>query len=145
MLMEDFVQIELLLLLVILLITSLLAFLLGWIARGAKEKTSTTRKNKHNKSNVIFNSTLARAELGKNVKENDLKIIEGIGPKIEELLNQKGITSWFLLSETSKEDLKALLSEAGERFSLHSPDTWPTQAKFAANNQWNELKKFQDS
>lgn len=69
-----------------------------------------------------------------------MKIIEGIGPKIEELLNQKGITSWHLLSETRKEDLKALVSEAGERFSLHSPDTWPTQPKLAAKNQWNELK-----
>jgi len=27
----------------------------------------------------------------------------------------------------------------------HIPDTWPKQAKMAANEKWDELAKYQDS
>lgn len=76
--------------------------------------------------------------------EEDLKVIEGIGPKIEELLKNAGISTLTLLSQTNVEDLNEILRNAGDRFRLHDPSTWPQQAVFAATGQWEKLKEYQD-
>lgn len=75
---------------------------------------------------------------------DDLKKIEGIGPKIEELLNNSGIYTWAQLSETEVETIKGILSDAGSRFTTHDPGTWPRQAKLAAEGKWDELNEWQD-
>jgi ribosomal protein L27 len=77
-------------------------------------------------------------------KSDDLKKIEGIGPKIAELLNAAGITTFAQLSVTSTERVKEILEEAGSRFTMHDPTTWGKQAALAAEGKWEELKKWQD-
>lgn len=85
------------------------------------------------------------AELrGKKVKPNDLKIVEGIGPKIEDLLKKAGVTTWVKLAETSGVRLKEILVGGGSRFQLHNPTSWPSQSALAATGKWKELEKFQD-
>ncbi len=76
---------------------------------------------------------------------DDLKKIEGIGPKIEELLNRKGIRTFRQLAQTSVEQLRAILQEAGARFRLANPSTWPRQAQMAAEERWDELQDYQDA
>ena len=78
------------------------------------------------------------------VKQDDLKIVEGIGPKIEGLLNAAGITTWAELAAAPVERLQEILVEAGERYRLAVPDTWPRQAQLAHEGKWDELKKWQD-
>ena len=78
------------------------------------------------------------------VKADDLKKIEGIGPKIEELFHAAGIMTFAQLSETSVETMEAILTEAGPRFSTHNPGTWAQQAGLAAAGKWDELKAWQD-
>lgn len=75
---------------------------------------------------------------------SDLKIIEGIGPKIEQLLKDAGINTWQELADSSVEHLEAILAEAGDAFRIHHPGTWPNQARMAANGQWALLKEYQD-
>lgn len=75
-----------------------------------------------------------------NNRKDDLKIVEGIGPKIEELLHNSGILSYFQLSNTTVEKLKEILQTAGPRYQMHDPTTWPQQSKLAYNGMWNELK-----
>ena len=77
-------------------------------------------------------------------KADDLKKIEGIGPKIEELFHNAGIMTFYQLSETSVETMEAILTEAGPRFSTHNPGTWAQQAGLAAAGKWAELKAWQD-
>jgi chromosome segregation ATPase len=77
-------------------------------------------------------------------KKDDLTKIEGIGPKINGLLNDAGIYTFAKLSATKYEKLKTILEEAGERYRMHDPSTWPKQAELAANGKWDELKKLQD-
>jgi predicted flap endonuclease-1-like 5' DNA nuclease len=77
-------------------------------------------------------------------KKDDLTKIEGIGPKINELLNNAGIYTFVKLSSTKYEKLKNILEDAGERFRMHDPTTWPKQADIAAQGKWEELKKLQD-
>ncbi len=79
-----------------------------------------------------------------DVKPDDLKVIEGIGPKIEGLLNDKGIKTWAALAAKTTDELKAILEEAGERYRLADPSTWPRQAALAAAGSWDELKEYQE-
>jgi len=75
---------------------------------------------------------------------DDLKKIEGIGPKISELLNNAGIFTFKQLSETDASKIKEILAAAGSRYASHDPTTWPKQAGMAAAGNWDELKTWQD-
>lgn len=93
---------------------------------------------------VPFNAAAAKAAFGKTIKENDLKIVEGIGPKIAELFNDNGIHTWAELGHTSVSKLQEYLDSKGERYRVHNPGTWPMQSKMASEGKWAELKKWQD-
>jgi large subunit ribosomal protein L27 len=77
-------------------------------------------------------------------KGDDLKKIEGIGPKIEQILHEGGITTFAQLAESDAEVVKGLLTAAGPRYSIHNPATWAKQAALAAAGNWDELKVLQD-
>lgn len=78
------------------------------------------------------------------VQHDDLKLVEGIGPKIEELLNKEGIMTFRQLSEASYERLSDILRAAGSRFQMHDPGSWPRQGELAADGKWEELREWQD-
>jgi predicted flap endonuclease-1-like 5' DNA nuclease len=82
--------------------------------------------------------------LGYSTNPEDLKIIEGVGPKIEGLMKDAGINNWAAVAATSVEKLNAILEEAGPRYKLADPSTWPEQAKLASEGKWDELKRYQD-
>ncbi len=75
---------------------------------------------------------------------DDLKIVEGIGPKIADIFNNEGIITFNDLANTSVEKLKEILTAAGPAYASKTPDTWPQQAQLAAEGKWDELKKWQD-
>lgn len=81
----------------------------------------------------------------KKVKQDDLKIIEGIGPKIEELFHNAGITTWAALASADPAQLKEILNEAGSRYQMHDPSTWPQQAALANEGAWDDLQTLQDN
>ncbi len=74
----------------------------------------------------------------------DLTIIEGIGPKIAEVLNAAGITTFATLAGTSAEQIREILDQADGNFAAHDPGTWPEQAAMAAEGRMEELKTWQD-
>jgi len=74
---------------------------------------------------------------------DDLKLIEGIGPKISSLLNLAGIFTFTQLAQTPVADLQAVLDKAGLR--LGDPATWPEQAALAAKGDLAGLQALQDS
>ncbi|CAH0999630.1 hypothetical protein LEM8419_00930 [Neolewinella maritima] len=78
-------------------------------------------------------------------KTDDLKKIEGVGPKIAGLLNEAGINSFAELAKASEKQLADVLQKAGARFRLAQHDTWQEQATLAANGKMDELKKLQDT
>lgn len=75
---------------------------------------------------------------------DDYKKIEGIGPKIEELLHGAGLNSYTQLAEASADAIREILEAAGNRYKVHDPTTWPAQAKMAADGEWDKLKAWQD-
>jgi predicted flap endonuclease-1-like 5' DNA nuclease len=74
---------------------------------------------------------------------DDLEIIEGIGPKIAEVLNQLGIKTFKQLSEMTTAQIQSILDTAGQNFRMANPETWPDQADLAARNRWTTLKALQ--
>ncbi len=93
---------------------------------------------------VVAKAAPAAGKLPKGIKQDDLKIVEGIGPKIETLLHEGGIKTWAELSTTAVERLKEILEAAGSRYQMHDPGTWPKQAQYAAEGKFEELKEWQD-
>mgnify|MGYP000108748768 CR=1 FL=1 len=75
---------------------------------------------------------------------DNLKRIEGVGPKIAEVLRSSGITTFEKLAGMTPDQIKAVLTAAGDRFSFQDPTTWPAQADLAAKGKWDELKKWQE-
>lgn len=74
---------------------------------------------------------------------DDLTKIEGIGPKIAQLLNEDGIKSFADLAKAKSAKLKAVLEKAGARYRIHDPSTWAEQAKLALKGEWEKLAALQ--
>lgn len=88
---------------------------------------------------------LAAKKLGfSSSNPNDLKVVEGIGPKIEGLLKDGGINTWSELAATDVQRIQEILDAAGPRYQLAVPRTWPQQAALAAAGDWAALKTLQD-
>ncbi|MEM1123783.1 MAG: proprotein convertase P-domain-containing protein, partial [Bacteroidota bacterium] len=76
--------------------------------------------------------------------EDDLKVVEGIGPKIEELIKNAGIYSYVSLATTAPERIEEILAAGGDRFKMHDPGTWPAQSSLAAQGRWEELNALKE-
>ncbi|KPM33021.1 Hypothetical protein I595_1448 [Croceitalea dokdonensis DOKDO 023] len=93
---------------------------------------------------LAFDANAAKAVFGKKIKQDDLKIVEGIGPKIEQLFNAEGINTWLELSNTAVSKCQEILDKGGKRYQVHDPGSWPLQAKMAYKGEWKQLAKWQD-
>ena len=94
-------------------------------------------------SSRLIDVGAARAA-GFNLKHaDDLTILEGIGPKIEELLRANGIDSFVKVACLGVDDLLDILERGGPGFRLANPESWPQQATLATQNRWQELKQMQ--
>lgn len=60
------------------------------------------------------------------------KVVEGIGPKIAELLNEADIWTFQDLAFTPVTRLREILDAGGSRFQIHNPETWPRQSALAS-------------
>lgn len=77
-------------------------------------------------------------------KGDDLKIVEGIGPKAAEALAAAGVDTFAKLAKKSADDIKTILSEASSTLAHLDPETWAKQAELAAEGKFDELKTWQD-
>jgi large subunit ribosomal protein L21 len=74
---------------------------------------------------------------------DDLTILEGIGPKVNTLLQTAGIATFSQLANADVSSLKEILEANDLQFM--DPTSWPEQAQLAAEGKSEELKAFQDS
>ena len=77
-------------------------------------------------------------------KADDLKKIEGAGPKAAEALVNAGFETFETIAAAKPEELSTVLTEASSRLAHIVTDTWPKQAKLAADGKWDELQELQD-
>jgi len=92
----------------------------------------------------IIDVGAARAA-GFNIKhDDDLTIIEGIGPKIDELFHANGVGTFAQVARLSVPEMLAILDRGGPNFQLANPGSWARQAALASENRWAELKRLQE-
>ena len=115
--------------------------------KSASVKSKPAKKKAAKKAPPKLDIDGAKA-FGFKIKQNngqdDFTLIEGIGPKINELIHSGGIHTFYELSNTHVDIIQKILDNAGSSFRLAKPGTWPAQADMAASNSWETLKAWQD-
>ena len=72
---------------------------------------------------------------------DDLRRIEGVGPKIASALQSAGVATFAQLAATDVAWLREILRAEGIR--VANPATWPEQARLAAAGEWDALDALQ--
>lgn len=121
------------------------------VNRPRTQKTSvvpsgeTKKKKAAPKKKVAEKAPAAKTTAKKSAsKGDDLTKIEGVGPKVMEVLAEAGIASYAELAKTEADKIAEILISANSRYKMFDPTTWPEQAKMAADGKWDELKEWQD-
>jgi predicted flap endonuclease-1-like 5' DNA nuclease len=70
----------------------------------------------------------------------DLTLLEGIGPKVMDILGSVGISTFAQLAAAKEEDVRKILSK--NKFRFGNPATMIEQAKLAAAGKMTELEKL---
>ncbi|MFO1318387.1 MAG: helix-hairpin-helix domain-containing protein [Burkholderiales bacterium] len=70
--------------------------------------------------------------------------IEGIGPKIADVLRRNGVNTFAALAGMDPARITEMLKASGGRFGMAKPESWPQQAELAAAGKWDEFKKLTD-
>lgn len=73
---------------------------------------------------------------------DDLTKLEGIGPKVAQVLAKAGITTFAGLASAQENTLREALDAAGYKYM--DPASWPEQAALAAKGDFEALKRLQD-
>lgn len=118
------------------------------------QSTKSVRKTVKKASKKVAKATkTAEATIEKTIdtitanipsEKDNLKVIEGVGPKIEKLLNEAGIYTFGQLEKADTTRLQEVLKTAGPRFKMHNPTTWTQQAALAASGDMEALKTLQN-
>ncbi|MFT6370205.1 MAG: large subunit ribosomal protein L21 [Maribacter sp.] len=118
------------------------------VAKGAKKTKAAEPKKAAPKKEAAPKVVAAKKEAApkkaaapKATKADDFKKVEGIGPKIAETLSAAGITTFAELAKAKPAKISEIIADVRGN---HVTDTWPAQAKMAAEGKWDELKKWQD-
>ncbi len=77
-----------------------------------------------------------------HVTEDDLVSLEGIGPKVAQVLKEAGITTFAALAQADPLKVQEILNAAG--LQMMNPAGWIEQAKLAAKGDMEGLKRLQD-
>ena len=93
---------------------------------------------------VIEEAPVVVEDITEVAAADNLEIVEGIGPKIAEILADNGITSYAQLADMTPDAIKEILVAAGPNFAGKEPETWPKQAELARDGKMDELKALQD-
>ncbi|NJX15324.1 50S ribosomal protein L21 [Tamlana crocina] len=106
------------------------------VASGAKKAAPVKKEAKKTEAKPVAKKATGKAD--------DLKKIEGAGPKAAEALVNAGLDTFAKVAKATPEELSNILSEASSRLSHIVTETWPKQAGLAAEGKWDELKELQD-
>ncbi|RNC84142.1 MAG: hypothetical protein ED556_11830 [Winogradskyella sp.] len=100
--------------------------LIGLEEKPKKKATKKAPAKKSTAKKVVEKVVIAKTDV-----KNNLKVIKGIGPKLEETLNKVGITAYAQLAKVTLKDLRAVLTEAGVNPKMYDLSGWKSQAKEA--------------
>ena len=119
---------------------SLTEIVIESITTSGAKKAAPKKETKKAEPKVEAKAAAPKAKKAEG-KADDLKKVEGIGPKIASTLVEAGIATFSDLAKATPEAISEII--AGVRGN-HVTDTWPAQAQLAADGKWDELQKWQD-
>lgn len=126
---------------VLLLLFFALVFIVAWRLMVNRSDAPLPHGESHGSAEHTPAPTATRTQPAE-LAPDDLTIIEGIGPKINQILHENGISTFAELAETSPEFLSELLR--AHRIPGVTV-TWPEQARLAALGDWDGLKTLQQN
>jgi len=150
---------DLVFILITLIVAALLGYLIGYYYRRIRRNKFLVLEDENEQLKIkldaciqqkekqvrVFDAVAAREAFNMDVVEDDLKIVEGIGEKIDSILKKNGIVTWHQLSQTEPQRIsEILLTDGGPNYKIHDPKTWPAQALLAYEGKWKQLKDYQD-
>ena len=110
-------------------------------AKAAAPKKVAVKKEAAPKAEAVAKAPAAKkAAAPKAAKADDLTIVEGVGPKIAEILVNAGIVTFADLAKADVTKIEELLAAAGSNYNTAVPTTWPEQAQLAADGKFEELE-----
>ncbi|MAP53635.1 50S ribosomal protein L21 [Altibacter sp.] len=112
--------------------------------KKAAPKKEETKKAAPAKAKAEPKKETKAAAPKKAEKADDLKKIEGVGPKAAEAMVNAGLDTFAKVAKAKPEAIAEILTEASSRLSHLVTDTWPKQAKLAAEGKWDELAALQE-
>ena len=129
-----------------LLVGWLVEWLIDWVYWRRKQYASVDAVKGRAATSYLSSTTAALAASAVDgyvpYRQDELEAIEGIGPKIADLLRGNGIGNFRRLADTPLADLTRILAAAGPHFRLARPETWSEQAALAAGSNWPAFEKL---
>ncbi|RED44588.1 LSU ribosomal protein L21P [Winogradskyella eximia] len=119
---------------------SLTEILIEGITTSGAKKVAPKKETKKAEPKVEAKAAAPKAKKATG-DADDLKKVEGIGPKIASTLVEAGIATFSDLAKATPEAISEIIADVRGN---HVTDTWPAQAQLAADGKWDELKKWQD-
>ncbi len=110
-------------------------------SRAVSEKLSMHSELEQLKKSTDGSAKPSPAEVV--AEKQDLTVIEGVGPKIAQLLDQGGIRNYTDIINSPIERIKEVLLKGGPTYAVHDPSTWAEQSKLAREGKMEELKALQ--
>lgn len=104
------------------------------------KKATATKKPAAKKVATKKTVEVKKVVVTKVDEKNDLKVIKGIGPVLEETLNSLNITTYSQIAKMTIKNLTSLLNDAGVNAKIYDLSSWKSQAKTALTAKKEEVK-----
>jgi len=75
------------------------------------------------------------------VNDDELEVLEGVGPKFAAALRTAGIDTFAKLANSTESELRAAIESAGMSFAPSIP-TWARQAQYLVNGDWEGFQEY---
>mgnify|MGYP001765475791 FL=1 len=127
------------------LIIILVIFLLFWLVFRSRpvEETPPPAHEAEAPTRAAEAAALEQPAVEAALPPDDLTIIEGIGPKINSILQAAGVNTFAQLAALEPQQIMAILTANGIR--LADASSWPEQAGMAARGEMQRLQLFQET
>lgn len=111
------------------------------VVKKAPAKKAVAKKQVAKKA-PVKKAAPKKVEVLKSDKKDDLKVIKGIGPKLEETLNTIGFTAYEQLAKMTIKDITKLLADAGVNTKIYDISGWKAQSKLAVKGDFEAVKNW---
>jgi predicted flap endonuclease-1-like 5' DNA nuclease len=111
----------------------------------AAPKKKVVKKTVAPKAKVTVKNKVVTKKVTQTAKTaviDDLKLIDGIGPKTESVFNKNGITTFATLAKLEQSAIIEVLENEGVRFATVQVEVWQKQAEVAVKDGVEGLAKW---